>query len=422
MKKHLLLLLLLSLFVGLTACTGTVHNDYTVITPHIEQPLPQVEASEEALPLAVTNRTELRGAVLSAILDWTEQTDIPVRSYTGEVSQDLQEILRYATEEYPIGAYAVDYMDGEFEGTNGSGSIRLSIVFRRSAAEIDSIVTVSGTAGAQMKIRQALAAYDTALTLRIRSYEETDFAQYIYHYCLEHPSTVIALPTLSAEVYPKEGDTRILELHFSYPASRDEMRLMQTSVQTVLDSASSYIRSGEDALHRAQLLYRFLTTRFDYTLAEKAPVMPAHSLLHEGVAHGLSFASVFQAECAAAELDCRIVFGERNGAAHYWNLLYLDGSYYHVDLLRSITEAETELQLLYDEDLQAQGYRWPVEEYEAAPRPEPPMQESTEPTEGSGTEPTESTEPTEETAPTQEATQESTQPTEAGEAGTDTGS
>ena len=50
--------------------------------------------------------------------------------------------------------YAVDYADAELRGDAQTGTVEVSIVFRRSAAEIDAIVTVSGVNGAHAKIRQ----------------------------------------------------------------------------------------------------------------------------------------------------------------------------------------------------------------------------------------------------------------------------
>ena len=404
MKKLIAICLLFSLFAGLTACKPLVKDDYSVITPHIELPLSgKADSIKDTTPV-VSNRTELRGAVLSFIRNWTEQGSILVRAYKGNVSEDLQETVLYATEEDPIGAYAVDYMDAEY---NGADRISLNIVFRRSAAEVESIVTVSGNSGACTKIRQALDALDISLTLRIRNYQDMDFADYIRNYCLQHPNSVVALPEVSAEVYPKEGETRILELHFSYPASRDELRLMQTSVGTILSSASSYIRSGKDDLQKAQLLYRFLTSRFTYSPTDELPTTPAYSLLCQGKAHSLSFASVFYAECADANLDCLIVSGNRDGQAYYWNLLRIEGKYYHVDLMRSLEYGESELLLLYSQELIYQGYRWDESLYPVTavmepipepqePTPQPPEESTVPPTEELSQAPTES-ESTEET-------------------------
>lgn len=429
MKRFTALFLFLCLLFSLTACNGAwVKDDALTVREHVEQPLPEPAPTEEEQPPVVTGRNELRGAVLSFIRDWTEHGTILVRNYDGDISADLSETVRYATEEEPIGAFAVDYADYELTGTAKEGEISLRIVFRRSAAEVDAIVTVNGNNSAFQKIQQALVNYDTALTLRIRNYEPTDFAAYIRNYCIEHPELVTALPELSAEVYPLEGETRILELRFVYPAERETLRLMQNLVTTILSSASSYVRTGEDAPSRAALLFRFLTERFDYKMIQEEPTMPAYSLLHEGVAHSLSFASVFYSECLTANLDCRIVTGTLDGTARYWNLLCLDGDYYYVDLMRSVEQEETELQLLTTKELTEAGYLWDVSAYPATPEPEeqPPEEAANGGNTGNGentgsgenggeteipTTPTESTEPTDE-PPTEPPTESSSNETE----------
>lgn len=409
MKRLTALFLLLCLLFSLTACNGAwVKDDALTVREHVEQSLPEPDPTEEERLPVVTGRNELRGAVLSFIRDWTEHGTILVRDYDGDISADLSETVRYATEEEPIGAFAVDYADYELRGTAEEGEISLRIVFRRSAAEVDAIVTVNGNNSAFLKIQQALVNYDTALTLRIRNYEPTDFTAYIRSYCIEHPELATALPELSAEVYPLEGETRILELHFVYPAEREELRHLQSSVTTILTSASSYVRTGEDAASRAALLARFLTGRFHYTLTQEEPTMPAYSLLCEGVAHSLSFASVFYAECRAADIECRILSGTKDGIVWYWNLININGEYYHVDLMRAVETGETELRLLLTKDLQNEGYVWDDTAHPATPEPEENAPENND---ASTSFHPPSTEPTEEL--TDESTDESTeQPTE----------
>ena len=301
----------------------------------------------------------------------------------------------------------MDYADYELSGTARSGSIALRIVFRRSAAEVDSIVTVNGSAAAFAKMQKALMNFDTALTLRVRNYEPVDFAAELRDYCLEHPEQMLVLPDASAEVYPHEGETRIVELHFSYPEGRDELRRMQDSVNTILSSASSYIRTGKDDAACVNLLFRFLTGRFAYTVGSEEPAMPAYSLLCQGVAHSLSFASVFYAECRTANVECCILSGTKDGAARYWNLIALDGEYYHVDLMRAVEEGETELHLLTTKELQDEGYAWDETSHPATPEPEEQPSEASE--NGSTTENTAPlTESTE--APTEPPTEATTEP------------
>lgn len=298
MRNFIACLLLLGLLAGLSACGAD--DSYLSVRPHVEPSIPATETPQQEEPPTAGNRSELRGAMLSFVRNWTEQGEIRISGYSGDLSADLTETVRYITQEDPIGAYAVDYADAELRGDAQTGIVEVSIVFRRSAAEIDAIVTVSGVNGAHAKIRQALANFDAALTLRIRSYEDADFSGYIRTYCLEHPDSAMALPEVSAAVYPETGETRILELHFTYSQPRDTLRSMQAAVNTILDSAAAYVESGTTPRRCAELLARFLLTRFTYTTAEETPDMPAYDLLSSGRAHSLSFASVFYAECTRA--------------------------------------------------------------------------------------------------------------------------
>lgn len=415
MRRYFSLLLCFALVFGLAACDSLIRTEHLSVTPHIEVVAPSSQEEVANTPPVVSDRTELRGAVLSFIRNWTEQGVILIRNYDGEIAVDLEETVRYATQEDPIGAYAVDFIDAELTGSEEEGSVEMSIVFRRSAAEYDAIVTVSGNSSAYEKILQALAAFDVSLTLRIRNYQEADFARFIYQYCLDNPGITPAIPTLSAQVYPKEGESRILELRFSYPVSKEELRLIQGEVQTIMNSASFYVRSGKDEAESAQLLCRFLTTRFSYSPNEDFPQMPAYELLCQGKAHSFSFASVFYAQCLSAGLECHLVAGSRAGIDHYWNLLNIDGRYYHIDLMRNLELEQTELVLLTTQELLEEGYSWEAGAYPAAVEaPEPDEDETVAPTQDQlpdTTEPTtvpsESTEPPTESVSETESSSES---------------
>ncbi len=414
MKRAIAYLLILSVLLsGLAACGIWVGNEYRSVTPHSEEPYSEPDPSEETPPPTVHNEEELRGAVLSMINDWTEHGIILVEAYSGNIADDLAKTVQYATKEDPVGAYAVDFADTELTGDASEGSIALNIVFRRSAAEIDSIVKVKDDEAACNKIVDVLTSYSPALTLRIQTYGETDFVSFIRTYCLEHPEQVLALPELVAQVYPEAGETRIVELHFPYPDSREEMRVKQDALLTTLDSASNYVCNITGSVERVDRLCRFLTTRFSYTFCEEEPVMPAYSLLCEGKAHSLSFASVFFAECREAEIDCRIIQGQRGENAHYWNMICLDDQYYYIDLMRSIEQGSYEMTLLTTQELEAEGYVWDRVDLPDTPQPEEPPEpfRPTEPTEPAGEhtgptdshtdEPTEPTEPIEPTEPTE---------------------
>lgn len=405
MKRFFAFSLLLLLLPVLCGCGHWLEEEYRTVTPHVEQSLPSTEVAPEETPVQVSNRNELRGAVLGLVRDWTEQGTLLVRNYDGDISADLTETMAYICQEDPIGAYAVDYVDAELTGDSTEGSIQVRMVFRRSAAEIDAIVTVGTNNAAYNRIRASLAAYDTALTLRIRNYQEEDITAYIRQYCLENPNEVVCVPEISANLYPETGETRILELHFTYPALREEMRQMQASLNTILSSSSAYIASGTTEREKAALLCRFLCTRFDYTFSQEVPTMPAYRLLCDGVAHSLSFASVFRYECVNAGLSCYLVSGTRGGSAYYWNLLRIGEEYYFVDLTRCVERGESNLTLYTGNVMEDEGYVWNRDAYPAVSYAAQETTAPTTPTEPEPTTPPESTAPSTDEPVPEETTQ-----------------
>ena len=403
MKRLTAMLLVLALLF-LTGCDSLVKDSYQAVVRHSEEP-PEpasLEAAEEQ-QVVVSNRTELRGAVLSYIRSWVEHDYILVRDYKGSLEADLEEILRYATQEDPIGAYAVDFLDGQLTGDRKEGKIELSIVFRRSSSEINSIVTVNNTDRALTRIDLALKNFEPSLTLRIRNYKKADFEEYLRSFCALNPNLMPVIPQLSAELYPTEGQTRILEMHFLYPENRDELRQKQKAVSTILDSAASYVNTGKGDRKRIEMLGKFLSNRFVYKIGPEDSDTPVYSLLCDGIASSLAFSTVFRYECNLAELPCWLVEGTLNGSARYWNIVLLDDVYYHLDLMAGVEQGQRNVRFFTQGEMAEAGYQWDRENYPA--NPEPVTEETLDPsaeegmTDGTGMEPTE--EPTEEPSETQ---------------------
>ena len=107
-------------------------------------------------------------------------------------------------------------------------------------------------------------------------------------------------------------------------------------------------------------------------------------------------------------MECHLVAGSRAGIDHYWNLLNIDGRYYHIDLMRNLELEQTELVLLTTQELLEEGYSWEAGAYPAAVEaPEPDEDETVAPTQDQlpdTTEPT--TVPSESTEPPTESVSE----------------
>ena len=69
--------------------------------------------------------------------------------------------------------------------------------------------------------------------------------------------------------------------------------------------------------------------------------------------------------CAREKLKCYVVNGSRNGEPYSWNIISVDGVYYHVDLLHNLRSGSFEM--MFDDEMT--GYIWDYDSYPTCVRP-----------------------------------------------------
>ena len=84
MRNFIACLLLLGLLAGLSACGAD--DSYLSVPPPPFEPvsIPATETPQQEEPPTAGNRSELRGAMLSFVRNWTEQGEIRISGYSGD--------------------------------------------------------------------------------------------------------------------------------------------------------------------------------------------------------------------------------------------------------------------------------------------------------------------------------------------------
>lgn len=337
----------------LTGCSW-MDGSYVSVTPH------QVGLGQtgEGTVHAVRNYAELRGALIGMIDSGAERALFSLAEYPREeVPEDLQRAVAYAREIYPVGAYAVESIDYNFGTGLGASALSVDITYRRSRAQIESIRTVRWTSGAKKEVEDALDQIADSLVLQIAGYQETDFGAIIIDYAQRNPDRVMEVPGVSVRIFPDRGETRVVELSFHYRTDRSELRSMREQVEPVFSSAALYVTGTAGEQTKFSQLHAFLMERMDYTI--ESTITPAYSLLCQGVGDSRAFAQIYAAMCSRIGLEARVVSGKRGGELRWWNLVRIDGRWYHLDLL-----ADQQFVLLTDG--QMGEYEWDREAYPAA--------------------------------------------------------
>lgn len=354
MKRFLICLTAVCLL--LSGCSAWMDGSHVTVQDHQEQFSGGQNAS-----LAAEDYDQLVEVLEQLVESGLESGVISVAEYDPEdLERGMQLASVFVRKKLPLGAYAVEDIVYEIGSSGGQPAVSVNISYIHGRSEIRQIQKTANMEKAREEIRKALQACSEGVVLLIAEYEETDLVQMVADYAAEHPEIIMETPQVAVGVYPESGDARVMEVKFTYQTSRDVLRQMQSQVQRVFTSAAYYIDSDSDDVEKYTQLYSFLMERFDY--AVETSITPSYSLLIHGVGDSKALATAYAAMCRQAELECQIVSGTRGGESWYWNLVQVDGEYFHVDLLKC-DEAGV-FEFLIDE--QMQGYVWDFSAYPAS--------------------------------------------------------
>jgi len=344
MKRNMLLILL-SLCLLLTGC-----GPYVSVTPHREQRQP---AQNDVV--AAADYLELLGALKETIAAGTEVATITVAEYPqDQVEHGIQRAVRHARINDPIGSYAVEDIQYELGTRNGVPAVSMSITYLHNRSELLRIRKAFNMEQSEAIVSDALEDYGSGIVMLVQDYKQRDYAQFVQDYAQEHPQTVMEIPLVNQTIYGT-GKDRVVELIFTYQTNRDSLRRMQSQVKPVFEAATLYVSGDGEQRQKYSQLYAFLMERFEYKL--ETSITPSYSLLRHGVGDSRAFATVYAAMCRSAGLECLVVTGTRAGEPRTWNMVLIEGQYFHMDLLHESGS--------YREftDGQMSGYVWDYSEY-----------------------------------------------------------
>lgn len=359
----------LVLCVCLCGCNLLTRGSYTHVEEH---QIPSTAPGNQNV--SAQNYQQLYTALANMVSVGEDQKIIFVKQYDKQqLEEDLRKVTVALCEEDPIAAYAVKEIQCTVGTVSGEDAVSVQVVYLRDQAQIHQIVQVEDNLAAQDAICQSLNACDTGVVLYIEHYESVDFAQIVKDHALAYPEYVMEQPQVSVNIYPESGDSRVVEIKFSYVTGRDALKNMQNQVSPVFRSAVLYVSGDAAAEEKYSQLYSFLMERYDYSI--ETSITPAYSLLRLGAGDCRAFAMVYAAMCRQAGLECLVVSGNRAGENWYWNIVNMDGFYYHVDLL-SVTDGGV-FAGHDDAQMQLEGYLWNFEAYPVCQQP--PSQENPDP-------------------------------------------
>lgn len=368
--KILIILLLL-----MTACAPMLENEYNSITPLVEStPEPERESGEEQV---ASNYDELKKEILWLVQSGSEEGSIRLRNYNGNVASDVNKVCRDVSRNEPIGNYALDYIFPEVTQLVAEYDVSFTLTYRRTYEQIQAVESIGGTSAFKERFFEIMKDFGSELIFETGLYyneEQYDFEQEKNRIYYANPALAQGMPVLEKKLYPESGLRRIVELKLTYPDDpeqlKEQARQTVLAAENIVEKLSPNLTDDEKALELYTLLGDICT--FDHelytTIADGVKAYPTtyDAFFNERVLPE-SYALAYKLLCDIAGIQCRVITGQRGADEHAWNLIQLDGEWYHVDLAADdMGDVMTYKSFLLTDSVMMTDYRWNTSVYPVA--------------------------------------------------------
>ncbi len=133
----------------------------------------------------------------------------------------------------------------------------------------------------------------------------------------------------------------------------------RTEWEDIIDLLTTRAAKEATDFQKALLLHDELCARVVYTDGDESSLYTAYGALVNGQAVCEGYAKAYAVLCRKIGLSCRTVSGTSKGVGHLWNMVKLDGKWYHVDVTWDDLRKEplhtyfglTDKQILIDHDI-----------------------------------------------------------------------
>ena len=359
-KRTISFIMALALLLPLCACASVFEKTYFSVSDYVDteqDPEPPKDGTVE-----VRSYTGLKAALSSMITAHEESGVLSFRKYDGSVSEDLAAASKEISTQTALGAYSVDFISYDMDRIVAYYEVTVYITYTRTAEEIEAIVNVQTLNGLKNAVVDALEKLDSTLVVSMYTgaVGTNEVLSRVESAICANPTLCPVKPRVSVGQFSGSGMSRIFEINFDYDADLPGMRLKRTQLTDALESMLTGITAETDlfkAFQAANLLAA--NCRWDDEAGNTA-----YSALVESQADSEGMAMAYCAMMQALEIPCRVVSGRLNTEQHSWNVVEIDGDWYHVDVSRVMAEGFSSTFLLNDSFMLGR-YWWDTELYPA---------------------------------------------------------
>lgn len=352
MNRTIAILLASGLLLSCTGC-GLLEREYVQISQHQEQ----TAENDDATTLRAESYAELVGDAQYFVSMGVPSGTVRLYQYTGDIQRAVDRACEALLQDDPLGSYALQDVQCQYTRIVSYYECVFTYQYRRTMEQIAAIQTLSSKGDFREKSAKTLEQFQNRLVLKSDSYyqSEESVRQEFWDVFYDTPQAAVEKPELTVHLYPDHGAARIIELDLAWPLTQQELREKAAAVSDMADKLTAEV-SGEP-LTKVWTLYSSLLGHVSWQQDGSDSVASA---LVDGTANSEGIAMAYELLCDQANIECRVVRGQRDHQDHYWNLVTIDDQSWHLD----VTAGEGKYGFLRsDEELTEQGYGWSQEDY-----------------------------------------------------------
>ena len=360
MKRILSIMLALAVVLCAAGCGSAFSDEY-----YFSEPFREPAGSGDGTETEVRNASTLKRAIMELVYAGETSGQFRFGSYSGSLMDDLAAVCLEIKTSTPMGAYAVEDISYDTSRIVSYYTADISIKYKKTAEEIASVVELSGLGELGSHLLSVMESGSTGTVVKI--YSSAANEEYIRSFIADSyyadPLLVADEPTVSVSAFPDAGPERIYVIYLRYGAIPERLEAMDMALEAAVSEAVPGL-GGEDSLWTALNCADYVAKLCAEETETGMWSHTAYGAFVEGRADSYGMAMAYKALCDSLGIECRVVRGEKRAAAAEgcaWNIIGIEGEYYHVDLSRFAKDA-TSAFLLSDEDIWGE-YDWDREAY-----------------------------------------------------------
>ncbi len=368
-KRIAALLLLLSMFFSLLGCSALYKKEYLSVSDYKEDDHKDYTGDY----LSIEDYDELKTAIISMVNRHSREERFKFIGYGGSLQSDLAQACWEVKSETALASYAVEYMTYDFSRVVTYYEAVISITYKRTEEDIESIHYLSGMSKLPGSLEEALDDLEPQVCFKLTSSTVTEesVAAAVQSAYFSNPAGCVLMPDVEISIHPLGGVQKIVELNFEYGKSSTKINQLKTQLTDKIKQITSVYPTGRPAEQALQIFNTVSGSctydpdgalRSTNQALDKNLGNTAYGALVDGFADSMGMALAYSALCREEGIPCFVVIGKLDSAEHAWNIIKIDDTYYHVDV--SMAKSTDVASAFLRNDSQMQGsYWWNIENY-----------------------------------------------------------